>query len=149
MQFPSKKDGWITGLLWGVSLAGVLIPALAGNPLSSLVILPLAIFLLWFWFKTDYSILENKIKIRYGPIRQTVPIEDIRSIRKMKSRFAAAPALSSDRIQIDYSKYDMVRISPEDEEKFIKMLLDINQDILLDQHLRQLKKETAKIGKKQ
>jgi hypothetical protein len=136
MQFPSKKDGWITGLLWGVSLAGVLIPALTGNPLSSIVILPLAVFLLWFWFKTDYSITENKIKIRYGPVRQTVPIDDIRSIRKMKSRFAAAPALSSDRLQIDYSKYDMVRISPENEQKFIKMLLDINPDILLDQQLK-------------
>lgn len=88
--------------------------------------------------------MENKIKIRYGPIRQTVPIEDIRNIRKMKSRFAAAPALSSDRIQIDYGKYDIVRISPENEEEFIKMLLDINQDILLDQHLRKLKKETVK-----
>ncbi|MFA1820782.1 PH domain-containing protein [Virgibacillus oceani] len=143
MQFPSKKDGWITGLLWGVSMAGVLIPAIVGNPLSSVVILPLAVFLLWFWFKTDYRIMDNKIKIRYGPIRQTVPIEDIRSIRKMKSRFAAAPALSSDRIQIDYSKYDLVRISPENEEKFIKMLLEINPDILVDQHLKKLKKETV------
>src|SRR5699024_7534944 len=121
---PSKKDRWITGLLWGVALAGVLIPAFTGNPLSSIAILPLAVFLLWFWFKTDYSITENKIKIRYGPVRQTVPIDDIRSIRKKKSRFAAAPALSSDRLQIDYSKYDMVRISPENEQQFIKMLLD-------------------------
>jgi hypothetical protein len=140
MQFPSKKDGWITGLLWGVALAGIIIPAITGNPLSSVIILPFAIFLLWFWFKTDYRIIENKIKIRYGPIRQTVPIEDIRSIRKIKSRISAAPALSSDRIQIDYSKYDMVRISPENEQKFIKMLLDINPDILLDQKLKKLKK---------
>jgi len=132
MHFPSKKDRWITGLLWGVALAGVIIPAVSGNPVSSVVILPLAIFLLWFWFKTDYRITENKIKIRYGPIRQTIPIGDIKRIRKVKSRFAAAPALSSDRLQIDYSKYDMVRISPENEKKFIKILLDINPDILLD-----------------
>ncbi|GAB3796741.1 PH domain-containing protein [Virgibacillus kimchii] len=140
MRFPSKKDGWNTGLLWGVSLVGVVIPAMAGNPLSSLIILPLALFLLWFWFRTDYSITDNKIRIRYGPIRQTVPIEDIIRIRKKKSRIAAAPALSSDRIQIDYSKYDMVRISPENEQKFIKMLLEINPDIVLDQQLRDLRK---------
>ncbi|MEC5422555.1 PH domain-containing protein [Virgibacillus sp. C22-A2] len=134
MYFPSKKDWWLTLLLWGVASVGVVVPLITGDVTAALFMLPLALVLLWFWFKTDYKIENEQIKVRYGPIRQTIHIKDIKRINKNKNPFMA-PALSTDKIEILCSKYDVISISPVDQQKFIKDLLEINPTILLDNRL--------------
>ncbi|WP_163969789.1 PH domain-containing protein [Oceanobacillus halotolerans] len=136
MYFPSKKDRWLSIILWGVSLVGIIIPLITGSILTVIFTVPLAIILLWFWFRTGYLIEEDKIKVRYGPIRQTVNIKEIKRIHKRKLPLSA-PALSMDRIEIMCSKFNVVTISPENQEKFIETLLAINPAIKLDDHLKE------------
>jgi Bacterial PH domain len=44
----------------------------------------------------------------------------------------SSPAASLDRIAIVYNKYDEIYISPKNREDFIKELLKINSDIIVD-----------------
>ncbi|WP_200416235.1 PH domain-containing protein [Virgibacillus salexigens] len=136
MVFPSKKDRWLSTLLWVIAGLGFFIPLVNGDIISAFVILPFALFLLWFWFRTDYCIKKDKIKIRYGPIRQTVLIKDIKTIIKArKNPFAAAPSLSLDRIVLHCGKFDVTSISPRDQEEFLKSVLEINPEIEIDKRL--------------
>jgi len=134
MYFPSKKDKWITAVIWGVSLAGVLLPLFNCQITAMVIMLILAAILLWFWFRTGYLVEEDRIKIYYGPIRQTVWISEIELIIISKMPLNS-PALSFKRIQISCGKFDIVAISPQDRDKFIAALLDRRPDIPMDQRL--------------
>ncbi|WP_249869631.1 PH domain-containing protein [Oceanobacillus saliphilus] len=134
MYFPSKKDKWITVIVWVIPLLGVIAPLVKGEFTAAFIMLLLGLFLLWFWFKTGYKIDGDKIRIFYGPIRQTVHIKEIEVIVKSKAPLTA-PALSMDRIQIRCGRYDVFSISPEDQQKFLDMLTDINPEISLDTRL--------------
>ncbi|MHA6251179.1 PH domain-containing protein [Oceanobacillus sp. CAU 1775] len=134
MYFPSIRDKWITFLVWGVSIAGILLPLINEQLTALFITVTLAAFLLWFWFRTGYLIKDNKIKIYYGPIRQTIEIPEIQLILLSKMPLSS-PALSFKRIQISCGKYDIVAISPKNREKFISMLLDINPEIPIDERL--------------
>lgn len=134
MYFPSKKDKWLTIVIWGIALLGFLTPLIKAQLTAALIMLLLGLFLLWFWFKTGYEIEGEKIKIHYGPIRQTIKINEIEVIIKSKAPLTA-PALSMDRIQIRCGKYDIFSISPVDQDQFIKAITEINPDISLDTRL--------------
>lgn len=125
----------MTIVIWGVSLFGVIVPLLNADILALLFMLLLVAGLLWFWFKTDYKIENDKIKIRYGPIRKTVQIKNIKLIVKAKTPLTA-PALSMDRIKITCSKYDVVSISPVNQRRFIDELLEVKADTIVDNRLR-------------
>lgn len=134
MYFPSKRDKWLTAVLWAVPLTGFIAPLLKGQFEAAFIMLLLGLFLLWFWFKTGYRIEKDLIRIKYGPIRQTIKINEIELILKSKAPLTA-PALSMDRIQIRCGKYDVTAISPERREEFIQELIEINPEISVDTRL--------------
>lgn len=134
MYFPSIRDKWLTVIIWGICLAGIILPIINGQFIASIMMLILASLLLWFWFRTGYKIDGEKIKIYYGPIRQTIHISDIKLIIISKMPLTA-PALSFKRIQISSGKFDIVSISPQNRDQFISMLLDIRPDISIDKRL--------------
>ncbi|MBY7143551.1 PH domain-containing protein [Virgibacillus sp. NKC19-3] len=135
MYFPSKRDLWMTIVLWGVPLLGVTIPAVNGEMLGFFIMLPLSLFLLWFWFRTGYKIEDEIIMVRYGPIKMKVPINNIQMIKKRKNPFTA-PALSTDKLELVSGRFDVISVSPEDQEEFIKQILEINNEIKLDSRLK-------------
>lgn len=135
MYFPSKKDKWLTILIWAIALMGFITPLIKGQLTAAVIMLLLGSFLLWFWFKTGYKIENDKIKIYYGPIRQTIIINDIEVIVKPKVLLSTAPALSMDRIQIRCGKFDVTSISPEDQRRFLDTLKNLNPEISLDKRL--------------
>ncbi|MBN6205408.1 PH domain-containing protein [Ralstonia pickettii] len=134
MYFPSIRDKWITVITWGVSLAGIILPIFNGQFIAAGIMCLLAALLLWFWFRTGYKIEGEKLKIYYGPIRQTIHIPDIQLILQSKMPLIA-PALSFKRIQISCGKYDVISISPQNREMFISKLLEINSDIPMDERI--------------
>jgi hypothetical protein len=89
-----------------------------------------AVLLIWIWYHTGYTITDSAILITYGPVKMTVPINEIESIRGVKSPFTA-PALSMDRIEIQYARFKLVAISPKDKAEFVRQLLKQNQTIKL------------------
>ncbi|MFC2946922.1 PH domain-containing protein [Virgibacillus sediminis] len=130
MYFPSKKDNWLTAVMWGIAAVGVIIPLLRGFLSGALFVLPFSLLLLWFWFGTGYILEDHFIRIKYGPIRMKVKIADIIEVRKVNSIFAA-PALSRHRLEIYSGRYNIVSVSPEREDEFIDELIRRHPDLEL------------------
>ncbi|EDL66267.1 PH domain-containing protein [Bacillus sp. SG-1] len=136
MKFKSRKDLLFYIIFWG-SIIGILLTEISNNEygLTAWLLKALAgfllIILLWIWFGTCYIFKEQKLLIRYGPFRWRILIKDIKSIRKVKSPFTS-PALAVNRLEIYYQKYEVVQISPQDQDAFINYLCNQNQNIKLE-----------------
>lgn len=105
------------------------------NPLSpsySTLVLALSInaILIWMIASTRYKVLGDKLVVRSGPIRKTIPIADITDVAPSKN-LLSSPALSFNRLVINY-KGGFVYISPERREEFIRLLLSKNPQIVLN-----------------
>jgi hypothetical protein len=79
---------------------------------------------------TYYTIAGNTLKVHSGFI-VNISI-DIATITKIEptNTVLSAPALSFDRLEIFYNKYDSVVISPGDKAAFIERLKAINPGIV-------------------
>ncbi|OAT82530.1 hypothetical protein A6P54_08245 [Bacillus sp. MKU004] len=144
MRFYSKKGKVLFPLLIVVlilmaasSLASVMdleflqrIPgADSGNGQGSLfVTVPIMALIIWLIAATYYEISGEELKIAAGPIRYTIHIHTIRSIEASKNPISS-PALSLDRLRIDYNQSNVVYISPKDKKEFTDELLKINPNI--------------------
>lgn len=141
MFFPSKKDTWLTIIIWLFALLFILppiffpefgvwmTPELFDKQWLKIIILsPIGLFLLWIWFKTGYTIADNLLLIRYGPFKKKIVIHDIHSLRKTKNPFSD-PALSMDKIEISFAKFETVSVSPKDQHEFVRQLVKQNPAI--------------------
>ncbi len=157
MYFPSKKDLRYSLIVWAQIFSGVLVLVFniniyglnfvsALNGLGQFLIVLLLVLislLLWIWLRTGYKIEEGKIKIKSGPLRKTVNIEEINKLSTSKISFAAispfsGPALSTERIEINYGNhYDVINVSPASRRDFVKILLAENPDIQTDTNIVQ------------
>ncbi|MDA3130287.1 hypothetical protein GJS40_09580 [Aliibacillus thermotolerans] len=117
LHFWWRTVGW--QLITYKSISGYIIAAL------------ILTLLLWIWFGTGYRVGREFLKVRYGPFKSKIKIKEIKRIRRTKNPFTA-PALSVDRLEILFNKYDVINISPKSESKLIHSLLSINLDIKLD-----------------
>lgn len=122
--FPSKRDTWLGVIIW-LPLGGVLPLMLLTTPKEMLVLLliivPTYAFVGWIWFQTGYTIMNDMLFIRCGPFRWRIPWQDIKRIRSSRSPLSSA-ALSFDRLEIRYQKFNVVHISPDDQERFINIV---------------------------
>lgn len=81
-------------------------------------------------FFTTYYVIEGETLTVKSSLLINLGI-DIRSIRKMTetNNPLSSPALSLDRLWIDYGQRGAVMISPEDKEGFIRHILLINPSV--------------------
>ena len=89
-------------------------------------------FLILIWFGTGYRIENETIKIKNGPFKWMVKIQDINSISKRRT-LLATPSLSIDWLVLHYGKYGEMLLSPKDESEFIELLLTKNPQIKLNE----------------
>jgi hypothetical protein len=89
-------------------------------------------FLAYLYLSTRYEITRNNtLRIRSGFLYdKEIYIRSIKNIRPTNNHFAS-PALSGDRIEIQYNRYERVMISPEGSEEFISQLRTLNPRIQL------------------
>ena len=132
MIYKSKKDILVGIVIWGVALfllysvyEAVFIEV---NILGAVVMTALLVLLIIFWFRTIYKIEGDMLHIYYGPFRFKVKISEITSIRHAKNIFTG-PALSIERIEITYSNYNVIQISPKEKETLVKQLMQMNPNI--------------------
>ena len=132
MVYKSKKDSLIGIVIWGVVLFllyGIYNAVfIKENIVGAFVMAALLVLLVCFWFRTIYKIEGDVLHIYYGPFRFQVIISEITSIRHAKNIFTG-PALSIERIEITYSNYRIIQISPKEKEKFVKALMKMNSNI--------------------
>jgi hypothetical protein len=127
LVFRSKVDGWFRVLPWvGVLVLGgvLVIPAVQGDRaalwFTPALLLPAALPL-WLLRTTDYTITDTQLRIRCGPLRWNVPLADVRAVRPTRNPLSS-PALSLDRLRIEYSRSLAVMVSPDDKEGFLSAL---------------------------
>jgi hypothetical protein len=117
-------------------MLSAMIPAIIKPVKVGLVIMILIIlFIGWVWFGTGYEIADNKLKVYSGPFRYTVPLQEIKEIKRTRNP-SSSPACSLDRMEIKYGKSKRVMISPADREGFIKMLIEKSPHINLAEDLK-------------
>lgn len=125
-RFPSKIDLWLVVVLVLVlsTQAYALFSVISGTaPLSAkytmvgtttLVYLLVASILL----RTHYTVEGGVLTIACGPITRTIKLDEITRVTETRS-VLSSPALSLDRLRIQYRKNRSIMISPADKRGFL------------------------------
>jgi hypothetical protein len=66
-------------------------------------------------------ITEEHLIMRFGPFRKTIQLNTIQKIEKSYQPIASI-ALSTERYIVQYNKYDVAIIAPEDIETFVEVI---------------------------
>ena len=115
----------IAVILIGVSVIMVLDHAYGGL----LLIVAVAAFVTHMFRSTEYTVSGNELNIKCGfLVNRTIKISSITRITETYNPISS-PATSLDRLAINYEKYGLVLISPEDKIAFLKTILAINPTI--------------------
>ena len=88
------------------------------------------VFTASFFLRTYYEVTpDKKLKIVCGFI--SYPPIEVSSIRQITKTYNSlgSPALSLDRLAINYNQYDSVMISPKDKSEFVEYLQRMNPAI--------------------
>lgn len=134
LNFKSKKDIWLSVLIWGVIIIMFFMMITEQNLVMFIAGILNNALLLWLWFGTSYKIDDENLIVKNGPFKSTIDIKSIKKLRATKT-LLAGPALSIDRIEIQYKRYDSVIVSPKEKNKFIESLLSKNKSIKVDDKL--------------
>lgn len=107
-----------------------------GEVPGGIILAPMSITGIWFFFKTKYIIDKEYLSIKpFGP---TIPLKDITEIEKADGFAFSSPALSLKRIMIKYTN-GSVFISPDRDADFISRLkqkcANLNSNNLVQQDI--------------
>jgi len=122
--FKSRIDTWLFVVLGisGFTAIGTVVAVAIAEPaalwVGGLTLLVGVGLPLWLILQTDYSLVDGTLLIRSGPFRWKVPVAAIRSIVPTRNPLSS-PALSLDRLQIDYGPGKSIMVSPQDKQAFI------------------------------
>ncbi len=128
-RFPSKRDLWISAMIWVGSVmcvaSGVAQLSSSASLLLRIAVLILlfgsAGFMLWVLYGTDYAFSGQILRIRCGPFSFRVPLAEVVSVERSRNPLSS-PACSLDRLLIRYGRR-RVLISPEDRGRFLDTLV--------------------------
>jgi hypothetical protein len=146
MNYPPKRAWWVTGLVVfaGVSeiVLGVLmmispavgpVPSVVEMIVVGLVLTALGVFMLWMFSATAYEIAPPDLRIRFGPLRRTIPLAAIVEVVPTQSLLVGGPEWSfiwsTDRLRVRYRKKNgklgwPVAIAPRDKFAFLLELAE-------------------------
>lgn len=124
--YRSKVDIWLFVVLAFAALAALYSAAqtMAAGTTGSILVAVLVALVgvglpLWLLFSTRYTLEAAYLLAQSGPFKWVVPLADIKSITPSNNPLSS-PALSLDRLRIDYGKGRMLLISPRDKEQFLQ-----------------------------
>lgn len=124
--YRSKVDIWLFVVLAFAALAALYSAAqtMAAGTTGSILVAVLVALVgvglpLWLLFSTRYTLEATYLLAQSGPFKWVVPLADIKSITPSNNPLSS-PALSLDRLRIDYGKGRMLLISPRDKEQFLQ-----------------------------
>ena len=128
-RFESKRDAWLLLAGWGAVLACVagLAPLLvADTPLAvKLAVAAVVVFpagmVGWVSVGTYYVVTAGKLIVRSGPFCWTIEISTISDATPTRAPWSS-PALSLDRLRIDYGAGKHILVSPASKQAFLRAL---------------------------
>ncbi|MDX1605745.1 MAG: PH domain-containing protein [Candidatus Competibacterales bacterium] len=104
------------------ALAAVAVTAPAMLILATgLVLFAAVAFPVWLLRSTYYRFDEDHLHIRSGPFRWNVPFQQIQGVEPTRNPLSS-PALSLDRLRIDYGRGRSIMVSPQDKRRFLNRL---------------------------
>lgn len=128
-RFESKRDTWLVALIVAsMVVMAVAIIALRTAPMDPLVRWGVIAALLatialtgWLLASTYYLVYDDRLVIRSGPFRWRIALATIVSVTPTRAVWSS-PALSLDRLRIDYGSGRWVLVSPRRREAFLAAL---------------------------
>ena len=109
----------------GAALFAVVADLYTGVSASSIVAIPLllagAALPWWVLNTTDYTVTDRSLEIRSGPFQWSISLAGITRIELTRNS-ASSPALSLDRLRIQYEAGAQTMISPENRRDFLAEL---------------------------
>jgi hypothetical protein len=124
--YRSKIDAWLLAVLalaMAVSLVVTFMTFSAGSPVAWLVAavtVGIGVGLpLWLLLSTRYTLEPRRLVVQSGPFKWHIAVADITSITS-SSNPLSSPALSLDRLRIDYGRSSSLMISPRTKDQFVR-----------------------------
>jgi hypothetical protein len=128
LVFRSRVDNWVVALAClPLIIAALFVASTVHHDLDVSVYLGLIVVLastaLPFWLlkTTRYILTDEDLLVRTGPLRWDIALGDIRKVTPTRS-LLSGPALSVQRLRIDYGRGASLLISPQDESRFLEEL---------------------------
>lgn len=122
--FKSKIDLWLLitlGLSSVVSLvaaySAVRQPGTANILIAMVILLVGAGLPVWLFSQTKYIVAQETLRVRCGPFSWSIPVSEISSVTATRNPLSS-PALSLDRLALDYGKGKTILVSPSDKSGF-------------------------------
>lgn len=84
----------------------------------------------WLWLSTYYVMTESGILVKSGPFTKLILYESIKKASSVHF-WISSFALSVDRVEIHFGKYDMIYLSPADRKLFVQELRNRCQGITI------------------
>jgi hypothetical protein len=142
-RFASKRDGWLVALVLAplalpllLSLPGVSAGRSPSAGISWLLILLLA-GVVYSIVRTDYVVSQDRLRVRWGPIRRSRPLSELTRLRASRS-IESSPAWSLDRIEVGTTRGFWLLVSPADKAGFVRAVTARAPEVTLDEPLARL-----------
>lgn len=128
LVFRSKVDAWLGAVLIAAPILAVASILRNAVPAGGAVILFVALLAvlpaglpLWLLCSTHYTLTPDELVVRCGPLSWRVSLRDIRAVHPTRNPLSS-PALSLDRLRIDYGRGRSLMISPAHRDRFLREL---------------------------
>ena len=126
--YKSKVDTWLMiVLIAAIAIAiFVTITVVLAGPRSTWWLLAITLGVgvalpAWVLWATDYTLTADQLLVRSGPFKWRIPVESISAVSPTLNALSS-PALSLDRLRVEYGKGSYIMISPRDKDAFLRSL---------------------------
>ncbi len=128
-KYPSKISYGLLSIIL-IVLIGSTIPLLSSPVWTGLIINLLLLLFVAHIFSNTYYLIDGKfLLVKSGfIINKKIDIKMVKSIKETSS-LISAPALSFDRLEVNWGKYTGIVISPREKLEFIEHMTSINPQI--------------------
>lgn len=140
LSFPSKVDLWLAAVLVlatlvaiSVAVAATVSAGMGGLGAWVTPVIMLVVFRAVVW-PIRYDVDPEQLVIHFGFFRKRVPVHEIARVTPSRNPLSS-PALSLDRLRIDYRKGKCVLISPADRAGFALAIRDRAPSAVIDERL--------------
>ena len=128
-KYKSKIDLWLIIILTLV-FGGIVIFSVIKKEWIGFIIAIIPTIFIWNMFRSTYYIVtEEELIIRCGIFyKLVIKITDIRKISESND-LISSPALSIDRLEILYNRFDTILITPKKKYEFLQSIETLKPDI--------------------